>query len=181
MLFLGLESWIVQDGNYADFRVGDHAKFALEFYPLTIKIARSQETVFERLHTCRYRFRGELVYIDPSVWVIDVGIMAYQWSEPLLEVKQGDWVEGEGHLCIDPFFYSSELCFLPGMPALHYDWRIRNIFLETTPWINGKNESGRRIRVRDEQRESFVEVAETNAWKDDGGNGQYILECEKIG
>ena len=28
---IGLAAWIIQDGNYADFTVGDRAEFALEF------------------------------------------------------------------------------------------------------------------------------------------------------
>ena len=34
--------------------------------------------------------------------------------------------------------------------------------------------------VRDEQNESFTEVAETDAWNDDNGNAHYILKCFSI-
>jgi hypothetical protein len=33
LIHVGLFSWIIQDGNYDDFEVGQAAKFALEFYP----------------------------------------------------------------------------------------------------------------------------------------------------
>ena len=29
---IGLSAWIIQDGNYGDFSVGQRAEFALEFY-----------------------------------------------------------------------------------------------------------------------------------------------------
>ena len=29
---VGLSSWIIQDGNYEDFAVGQEQRFALEFY-----------------------------------------------------------------------------------------------------------------------------------------------------
>jgi hypothetical protein len=180
-LFVGLSSWIIQDGNYSDFRAGQVATFALEFYPQTIQVARSGDASFERLKASQYRMCGQVVYVGRSAWVIDFGAMAYQNHEPPIVAKNGAWVEGEINLGIDPFFYSEDLHALPGMPDLQYEWRIRSIFLETTPWLDVKDEAGRTIRTRDEQHESFVEVVETNAWSDDGGNGHYVLECERIG
>ena len=67
------------------------------------------------------------------------------------------------------------------MPELRYDWRIRSIWLETTPWLSSIDEKGRTSLRRHEEQESFVEVAETNAWEDDGGHAHYLLECERIG
>ena len=32
-LHVGLDAWIIQDGNYADFQSGAEYRFALEFYP----------------------------------------------------------------------------------------------------------------------------------------------------
>ncbi len=181
MLFVGISSWIIQDGNYDDFRVGETAKFALKVYPNTLAVARSHEASFERICASRYRVRGQVAYVGGSVWVIDFGVMAYQNHDPPLIVEKGDWVEGEVYLGIDPFFYFEELHSLPGMPALQYGWHIKNIFLETTPWLSRKDETGRTILARDARQESFVEVAETKAWDDDEGHGHYVLECEKIG
>ena len=36
LLNVGLDAWIIQDGNYADFRVGEEQDFALEFYPILL-------------------------------------------------------------------------------------------------------------------------------------------------
>jgi hypothetical protein len=33
-IHVGLSSWIIQHGNYGDFTIGQHAKFALEFSAL---------------------------------------------------------------------------------------------------------------------------------------------------
>ncbi len=181
MLFVGVSSWIIQDGNYGDFRVGAAAKFALEFYPQSIEVTRSHEASFERIQASRYRVRGQVVFVSRASWVIDFGVMAYQNYEPPSAVKRGAWIQGEIYLGIDPFFYFEELHSLPGMPALQHEWRIANIFLETTPWLSRTDETGRAILTRDEQQESFAEVSETNAWEDDQGNGHYILECERIG
>jgi hypothetical protein len=180
MLYVGLSSWIIQDGNYDDFRVGEAARFALEFYPHTLGDAKSHQASLERFRANRYRIRGQVVYVARSVWVIDFGLMAYQNREPPKVAKRGSWVEGDVELGVDPFFYFEELYELPRMPALQYDWRIKTILLETTPWLSRKDEKGTTILSRDEQQESFVEVAETNAWDDDAGLGHYVLECEKI-
>jgi len=181
MLCASIHSWIIQDGNYGDFRVGEQAKFALEFYPQTLKASKFREASVECIQASRYRIRGQVIYVGRSVWVIDFGVMAYQNHEPPTTTRKGDWIEGEVDLGIDPFFYFEELHLLPGMPALQYEWRIKAIFLETTPWLSRKDEFGRTIRLRDEQHQSFVEVAETNAWSDNEGDGQYVLECDRIG
>jgi hypothetical protein len=179
--FVGLSSWIIQDGNYSDFAAGSAAKFALEFYPHAMQFAQSGEEQSERIRASRYHVRGQVLYANRSAWVIDFGIMAYQNQEPRWTVNKGSWVEGEIYLGIDPFFYFEELHALPGMPPLQYEWRIRNIFLETTPWLSAKDETGRTVLTRDEQRESFIEIAETHAWEDDQGRAHYILQCERIG
>lgn len=36
---------------------------------------------------------------------------------------------------------------------------------------------GRIARTRDETKEAFVSLRETDAWRDDEGFGHYVLEC----
>jgi hypothetical protein len=36
---IGLDSWIIEDGSYADFEVGHEYRFALEFHARELKIA----------------------------------------------------------------------------------------------------------------------------------------------
>ena len=179
--FVGLSAWIIQDGNYGDFRIGEAAKFALEFYPHTMRGTRSRTPSAERIKASQYRVCGQVVYTDESAWVIDFGILAYQdrWPPPVARSEL--WVEGEIYLGIDPFFYFEELHARPGMPAFQYEWRIQRLFLETTPWLSATDAAGRTVLTRDEQRESFIEVAETSAWDDDEGRAHYVLECERIG
>jgi hypothetical protein len=176
--FVGLSSWIIQDGNYGEFHVGDAARFALEFYPREMRVARLHEPMSERQWASHYRVRGLVAHTGRSAWVVDFGVMAYQNQESPHFAKKGIWVEGEVYLGVDPFFYFEELYAQPGMPALQYDWHIRNIWLETTPWLTTKDEKGTTIRSRDESARSFVEVAQTDAWNDDDGHAEYVLECE---
>jgi hypothetical protein len=179
--FIGLDSWIIQDGNYADFHRGNVATFAVEFYPERAAISRVRKASFERIKGSRYRINAKVVFASPQAWVLDFGIMAYNQQGTPPFAKVGTWIEGDFYLGIDPFFYFEELNELPGMPAMQYDWRIERILLETTPWISTKRPEGGTLMERDKTKESFREVERTNAWEDDEGRGSYELECEKVG
>jgi len=112
--------------------------------------------------------------------VVDFGVMAYENRNPPSVARLEHCVEGEFYLGIDPFFYFEDLYALPGIPTLQYHWQIKSISLETTPWLTNVNSAGGTTLSRDETRESFQEVAATNAWADDEGHAHYLLECERI-
>lgn len=183
LLRIGVDAWIIQDGNYVDFAVGQKAKFALEFYPpQELLPAQPGPAVAEHLMASRYRIRGRVVLAGTKAWVLDTGsFMAFQEQRPPRHAAAGTWVEGDIYLGIDPFYYFERLHQLKGMPPLSYHWAVREILLETTPWVDGKDESGRAWKTRDKQKESFVPVEKTDGWKDDKGMGHYVLGCEQLG
>jgi len=181
ILHVGIDSWIIQDGNYSDFRVGEAAKFALEFYPQSIEASHERQVSRDHLFGSRYRVCCKVIYTAKNVWVVDFGFMAYQNQPPPRVASKSKWLQAEIYVGIDPFFYFEELHALPNMPSLKYDFRIREILVETTPWLTSKDGQERTILTRDESRRSFTPVAETNAWGDDQGHAHYILECEPIG
>jgi hypothetical protein len=174
---IGLDSWIIQDGNYPDFQVGQEADFALEFYPLLFKPSDKQTKSFRHLNNCNYQICGQVIYQTRNVWVLDFGLLAYEQAKPPRYATKDAWVEGEIDLGIDPFFYFEELYGLPGMPALTNRFRIEQILLETTPWFISKDDGGRTVLERVKLKESFKEVYETDAWNDDNGSACYILKC----
>ena len=175
-LNIGISAWIIQDGNYNDFSVGQKTEFALEFYPHSVKASECKSPSVKHLKTCMYQICAQVVYRTRDVWVLDMGFLAYKEMEPPSFAKKGSWVEGEFYLGIDPFMYFEYLKNRTGMPSLTYRFRIDQIFLETTPWIQTREG----LTVRDEQNESFREVAETNAWGDDNGNAGYVMKCVSI-
>jgi len=179
-LNIGVDSWIIQDGNYADFFVGQQASFALEFYPQSLKPSHSQSVAFSNVRGSRYRIHAQVVFCQVGVWVLNMGFLAYQQSEPPDYVSQGSWVEGEIYLGIDPFMYFEDLKNLSGIPALAYSFSVEKIFLETTPWLKKVEESGGEIRWRDEQNESYRKIEKMDAWNDDHGHASYVLECSEI-
>ena len=172
-----VDSWIIRDGNYGDFTVGQEARFALEFYPYSLKPSGCRTPSATLLRASRYRVCARVAFTAEGVWVLDMGFLAYQESEPPGYGEKDSWVEGEISLGIDPFMYFERLKNLPGMTQLAYDFRIEEILLETTPWVEETGGSGGATLVRDEREESFRRVAATDAWNDDGGRASYILKC----
>lgn len=47
--FIGLDSWIIQDGNYGDFHRGQEATFAVEFHPERVALSRVHKPSVERI------------------------------------------------------------------------------------------------------------------------------------
>lgn len=175
-LNIGLDSWIIQDGNYNDFSVGEKTEFALAFHPHSMRPSDCRTPSATHLRASIYQICGQMVYRSNDVWVLDMGFLAYKEEEPPSYVRKNSWVEGEIYLGIDPFMYFEYLKNRSGMPALTYRFRIDQIFRETTPWI----EIPKQMIRRDEQNESYREVAETNAWGDDNGHAHYVLQCVSI-
>jgi hypothetical protein len=64
-----------------------------------------------------------------------------------------------------------------GMPALIYNWHINKIGIQSAPFIETLDKRGTRIMVRDESKSAFHEIQQADAWKDDNGHGEYVLEC----
>ncbi|MGB7323295.1 MAG: hypothetical protein WBD31_00380 [Rubripirellula sp.] len=120
------------------------------------------------------------IFATRNVFVLDFGILAYDQAEPPKWLKSGGWIDADIYLGVDPFFYYEELYAIKGMPELRYQFRIRDIELETTPWISTVDSSGRTINTRDETQQTYRPVAETDAWSDDDGNAHYILDVERI-
>jgi hypothetical protein len=176
---IGFDSWIIQDGNYPDFAVGDLRRFALEFDPHTLLPTSSPRCYCEHISGARYKVVADVVFVTDEVWVIDFGLPAYTEARAPQPVQVGGQVEGELYLGVDPFMYKESLWSIPGIPSLAREFRVERIVLETTPWISGYAGSTP-TRMRDQSKESFVEVPQTDAWRDDDKGAHYVLQCELL-
>jgi hypothetical protein len=177
---IGIDAWIIQDGNYGDFEVSQRARFALEFYSNSIASMDISVPNLTPTRPGHYNLTGLVVYRTDKVWVIDAGLFAYSKSKPPEFATVGSCVTGDFYLGVDPFFYFEDLCYLPGMPELRYEWHVEAIQLETTPWISTRDAGGQEIRQRDETQISYKDVQRTDAWRDDNGLAHYVLECTRI-
>lgn len=171
---VGLAAWIVQDGNYPDFAVGDVRSFALEFYAQPFSVAQSGSIACTLRKNCTYDVCGRLIYRQESFSVLDFGCRAY--SQQMIAAEVGQWITGQFFVGVDPFMYFESWERQPGVPQIKSEWRIDRIYLETTPWVEEKP----RYFVRDELRFSETEIQQTDAWADDSGNAAYALECTEI-
>ena len=80
---------------------------------------------------------------------------------------------GEIGLGIDPFFYFERLSQSPGAPPLIFEWSIAAIDMQTAPFI----EMRPGLRERDRSLRGWKRIAQTEAWRDDDGNAEYLLHC----
>jgi hypothetical protein len=191
--WIGLDGWVLQDGNYTDFVTGERRQFALEFgyrRDRRLRIVGSPTAAICR-HSGRssvFEITGQLLRSSAEPhgdgFVLDFGLLAYSnWIvlDDLQPPDAGAWLTGEVHLGVDPFFYMDELAQLPGMPALIYTWTIVEIQLNTTPLMpvehghplyGGPDEGPHYVGNPDQ--ESWRTVDRTRAWDDDGS---YRLRC----
>jgi hypothetical protein len=177
-LIIGLSSWIIQDGNYSDFKRGDHSAFALEFHvPSGLSVIEGSGTAvsFEHLHDGTYQIVGKVIHVrDCEWWAIDVGVLMYQAGRPPPDADEGSWVEGEAYVGVDHFAYMERFSRHHTAPGLIYDWSIQKIEIQTAPFVKVDE----RQMVRDPKHWGWREVDATDAWKD--GVADYLLHCERL-
>jgi hypothetical protein len=179
VLSVAVDSWIIQDGNYGDFAIGDKAKFALEFSGDTLRPTASKRATARHLGRAVYEVCAQAVFVSADAWAIDFGFSAFSESPPAEFVAPGTWVEGELLVGIDPFFYMEYFHKLPGMPSLFYNWHIASIIRNDTPWLVEVSAHGGKTLTRDEKNEAWTDVASTDAWTDDEGRSSYVLTVER--
>ena len=181
-LEIHLAHWIIEDGNYSDFWVGERRKFALEFYA-SAPLKKSAENVMALRGQSRHSYRvvGELVFTSDDVFVVDCGVLAYseRGSEIQAGCKVGDFVQGNLSFGVDPFFYFEQHYKIPGIPPLIYEWQVDAIEQDTTPYILS---SDARTYIRDESQRSQQSVRGTAKEHIIPDRGQeFILYSSKLG
>jgi hypothetical protein len=173
---VGIEAWVIQDGNYEEFLVGRRYDFQVEALPLSVN--RSEVAEVPRLRHVeheRHEFSGAVLkFHGHGAWVIDFGIYCYG-KTPLPEgLRIGDTLAGEvSFFLASPTVY--EQAFETEAPFRTYSWRVEVIHLDTTPWV----EEGV-VRRRDLANAGYVGVQATNALADDP-TAFYLLDCTLLG
>lgn len=168
---VGLDAWVVQDGNYPDFVTGQRTEFALEF------ASRGGLTPLDGLHEARvkwiegshYEVTAQIVHDEPNAQVIDFGILAYHFigiEDPLHRPRTDAWVTGEINLSVDPFFYFDQLAHEPAFPALIYTWTVQEILQAVT--LGSQRASA-----------DLVGIEKTDVWGDVSTSPSYLLRCRR--
>jgi hypothetical protein len=179
---INVAGWIIQDGNYRDFVVGDQSEFAVEAYAeyLSRTSGEKREPSAMRLEGrgAWYDVAARVIYVRESAWVLDIGILVYGNRADLPDgVEIGDMVSGRVHLEVSGPAVYPEAFRIPGEAV--YRWQIEAIDRETTPWLQPDPE--RQYFHRDPDNVSFVSVPQTDAWNDEATHDpNYVLHCREI-
>ena len=171
-IHLEVASWAIY-GNYDDFHVGQVSRFGMVFCADVLQVTASREKALVHLSESRYRICGEVAYSRRSVWVVDFGIVAFQKREAPRGIKKGSWVEGEIDLAVALLYDTGDMHRWFEMPALQYEWRIQRICLKSPPSCGQTP-----CQPRNERKGDLIKVERTDV--DQGGGGNWILECERI-
>ncbi len=176
-----LDAWVLSDGNYPDFQIGQIAEFALEFWLPETPRTESQEAIsLDRCGDCLYKATADVVIEEAALTVIDFGIQAFsQRSLASKGLEQGRRLSMSVGLGVDPYFYFEAFSGLPGVPPLIYSWRIASIVGYSAPYVESVGADGRKVISRDDNRLTHRQIDGTDAWHDDGWF-QYTLQCELL-
>ena len=184
---IGIEAWIIQDGNYPDFRKGQLAEFALFFQPHSLlRESKSNELDAMLIKESEYHVNAKVVFVGRESWVIDFGLLAFNNQSPPKGVKVGDTFSAEIWLGIDYYLYFQALSKIDSIPPMIYTWNIQQIQMQTAPFIKTISSEpgrlfGKEIFVRDAARLAYKEITATHAKQDDDGSANYLLACEETG
>jgi len=184
---IGLSAWIIQDGNYPDFTVGQTAEFAVEYYrpPGTGLVLAESAVSAQQVSQTVYEVVAEKVLETDEVTVLDIGILTYR-EEALQfpEVATGNRFSTQLELEVDPYFYFERISKNQGIPPLIYSWRIDSILRQTAPFIDVIPDSGpwagQKMMIRDASKLGYEEISKTDAWQDDNGTAEYVLCCDLL-
>jgi hypothetical protein len=174
---VSLSAWVIQDGNYGDFRVGEHRRFALEYLEGSLRKTPegppSANPIFDGTNHLGYEITGRVAVAVPDLMILDFGLLAYSERRPpvrltgpmeSIDAPVGGWVAGNVHLAVDYYAYMETYAKRRGVPPAVYTWTISGIWRQKGPWSGSLAEQI-----------GFHPVSFTDAWADDG---LYILRCQ---
>src|SRR5438552_8025029 len=137
--FIGLDAWIIRDGNYPDFRVGQTCLFAVEFIPEgALRVATGNQEV-QRDADDRYLVTARVVASAQAVecYVLDLGGLMVYGARPggPEQFVEGETVQGRVQLGVDPYDYFETLGYRNDIPPPIYQWTIVRLFRQGPPQV----------------------------------------------
>lgn len=172
---IGVDAWIIQDGNYEEFHVGAEVRCAIEFHG-DLSLSDERRAGLTHIRQNFYQVCAQVIFLKPSAWGIDFGLSVFQECRPPDFLSLGAWVKGEIGISIDPFFYKERLVNEAAIPDLFNTWQIVSITCDNTPWV----EPGDGPAFRDPGNPRWTEVQCTDAWNDDAGRGSYLIRLRRL-
>ncbi len=119
-----MSSWVIQDGNYPDFVVGERRAFALEFFDRgTREPVRGLHEAAPGIRSAqlvgqaRYEITAEVAYAGRDFVLLDFGLLAYSDRQGATATL-GAWRSGTVLLEVDHFAYFETHAKKDGAPRL---------------------------------------------------------------
>ncbi|MEM9166922.1 MAG: hypothetical protein AAGB48_07830 [Planctomycetota bacterium] len=177
-LQVNLASWIIQDGNYDDFACGQQRDFSIEFWHDDTLTPLGQESPKSVVLTADslLQVTAEVVVCTDTWYAIDFGVTAFREQRPTDAIRLGQTVSGSIALGIDPFFYMEYLHRDAAAVPMIYSWRIDRIQMQTAPFIESTQKGIGKVLVRDPAQIGWKDIRATEAWTDDDGSAEYLLD-----
>jgi len=173
--FLSMSSWVIQDGNYRDFAVGERRRFALEFYDKGLRDAEPSTRSAVAQGAGVYEIAADVAYAAEDLVLLDFGLLAYSDARGPAATP-GSWRAGRVLLEVDHFAYFESHAKRQGIPPAVYTWTITGIWRQTAPYILDPDAPMKRY-IRDPTRLGYVPLERTDAWHDDEGSADYVFRC----
>jgi hypothetical protein len=122
---IALSAWVIQDGNYLNFRVGEIVEFAVEFYQEEGVSVRptAGDISSTLLHDTTYEVVSEVVCKTETIAIIDIGILVYRHNARPPKTLGENRFRTQLALEVDPYSYFEGLSRLQNVPSLIYSWR----------------------------------------------------------
>lgn len=172
---IGLSSWVIQDGNYVDFAVGERRRFAIGFLADDLHEGAPGLKHAKALGEGRYEMSGQVIVADVGLVMLDFGLLAYTDSRPP-SAADGEWLAGRVSLEVDCYSYFEIHAQRPSVPPAVYGWTISGIWRQTAPFIPDAAKGPRWVK-RDPDRLGWGWLDRTDAWSDDDGHAEHLLRC----
>jgi hypothetical protein len=144
---IGIAEWILMDGSYNGFRVGETYQFAVEFYCKDFDVVSADLAALPHVTKSDeapnlYSVIAPVTYKDDEFYVLDLGIGVYDEcpsrdaqlspdyaarAKKVWQLNVGDVVKADMYLNIDHYLYFEFLCFREGVPPIIYTWHVDSI------------------------------------------------------
>ena len=181
-LQIHLAAWIIQDGNYEEFKCNQKRNFALEFWALNhLECFASIDPVsYDNLSDSSLKVNAEVVVCTDNWHAIYFGVRAIREQPPPNEFAIGSRVRGTICLGVDPYFYKEYLHKDELGRSMVYSWNIDRIQIETAPYIESFHPKKGKSLIRDPDLRGWKDICSTNAWTDDDGHAEYLLDVSLV-
>ncbi|MDR2033457.1 MAG: hypothetical protein LBP89_02360 [Helicobacteraceae bacterium] len=126
-LYVILEEWAIEDGNYPLLNKNDKLNIAFEMEFYDFEIVKKEEYLFENIKYSEYNFCGKIIYKYSNIIIVDTGIMKF-YVESKNNLKIGKFIKGNGKLLIDCYVWAENINKYKNCPDIFYNVLIKKLF-----------------------------------------------------